>query len=97
ETAIAWANDFQHASAADGLIVGGDWNAHSDPAVQDRRPDIEQSGRDSTGRAWRQLLQERPDPVHTYSYGDRVNRAHRFIDQVYTRLPKGLDARLDVT
>lgn len=97
ETAVAWVNDFQHASAADGLIVGGDWNALSDPAIQDRRPDIERSGRDSTGRAWRQLLQERPDPVRTYSYGDRVNRGHRFIDQVYTRLPKGLDARLDVT
>jgi len=97
DTAVAWANDFQHASAADGLIVGGDWNALSERALQDHRPDIERSGRDSTGRAWRQLLQERPDPVPTYSYGDRVNRGFRFIDQVYTRLPEGLDARLDVT
>lgn len=97
DTAVAWANDFQHASAADGLIVGGDWNALSERALQDHRPDIERSGRDSTGRAWRQLLQERPDPVPTYSYGDRVNRGYRFIDQVYTRLPEGLDARLEVT
>lgn len=97
DTAVAWANDLQHASAADGLIVGGDWNALSERMLQDYRPDIERSGRDSTGRAWRQLLQERPDPVPTYSYGDRVNRGYRFIDQVYTRLPEGLDARLDVT
>lgn len=97
ETAVAWANDFQHASAADGLIVGGDWNALSDRARQDHRPDIERSGRDSTGRAWQQLLQDRPDPVPTFSYGDRTNRAYRFIDQVYTRLPEGLDGRLDVT
>lgn len=26
-----------------------------------------------------------------------MNRGHRFIDQVYTRLPKRLDARLNVT
>ena len=97
EAAVAWANDFKHASAADGLIVGGDWNTLSDPARQDYRPDIERSGRDSTGRAWHQLLQDRPDPVPTFSYGDRTNRAYRFIDQVYTRLPEGLDARLDVT
>lgn len=96
DTAVAWANDFQHASAADGLIVGGDWNALSERALQDHRPDIERSGRDSTGRDWRQLLQERVDPVPTYSYGERVNRSYRFIDQVYTRLPERLEASLDV-
>lgn len=97
DTAVAWANDFQHASAADGLIVGGDWNALSERARQDHRPDIERSGRDSTGREWRQLLQERADPVPTYSYGDRVNRGFRFIDQVYVRLPEELDAQVEVT
>lgn len=97
DTAVAWANDFQHASGAHGLIVGGDWNAVSDRARQDYRPDIELSGRDSTETPWRQLMQECTEPVRTFSYGDRVNRAHRYIDQVYVRLPEDLDARLEVT
>ncbi|WP_193102351.1 hypothetical protein [Brevibacterium aurantiacum] len=71
EEAVKWANSFQHSAAADGVIVGGDWNALSDPAFQDRRDDIAQSGTDASGRAWTQLLQERVDPIPTYSYGHR--------------------------
>lgn len=52
---------------------------------------------DDSPRA-RAALAANPGAEHpTYSYGDRVNRGYRFIDQVYTRLPEGLDARLEVT
>lgn len=96
EEAVKWANAFQHSAAADGLIIGGDWNALSDPAFQDRRDDIAQSGTDASGRAWTQLLQERVDPIPTYSYGHRLNRARRFIDQAYVRLPDGFEGKLGV-
>lgn len=94
--AVKWANTFQRSAAADGLIVGGDWNAPSDPVFQDRRDDIARAGTDSSGRAWTQLLQTRATPIRTYSFGARVNQAKRFIDQAYVRLPEGFEGKLEV-